>query len=487
MLNSIFLIAVSFAGTGINFWVLLKGLKKRECLQKKQYRTMWLFYTFIMFYVGLNTYQFLNVPILCTVFLYIAGIFSYVIYAKWVRRTLHVHTVGWVEQIIKIFFIFATACLFVIDNWHSYISVAMVWIVSIAIPWLMITFYDCEYIKECILELWYLAIVTLFKLIFFMYISLAENLVWEENTMIHSYMGNIYILTINIGIMLLIRHTPLLQMFYKALERHKKEWLIVGNEILCIALIVMSFPKYNITGFAVLLIVTVSLIVAILSVVAYSMWKSSEMQKQFLDMRNTVMDEQYKELREAYEHNRCMIHDEKHMVAYLKECLENGDVQQACSFLDSFERNQQQGARQFWTGISTVDFMLTMKKRKMDQLSIKFQLDVDFSNIPLEDADFVVLLGNLFDNAIEAAEKCQLEERSIKLLLKEMNQMFMLRMENSCVEQPEMRKGRFITSKKDRQNHGWGVESVKHIINKYNGDIIFKFEEQIFFVDVVIQ
>ena len=45
---------------------------------------------------------------------------------------------------------------------------------------------------------------------------------------------------------------------------------------------------------------------------------------------------------------------------------------------------------------------------------------------------------------------------------------------------------KFYTSKKEKDEHGWGIESVKQIVRKYNGEIDFKYDKDFFEVEIII-
>lgn len=182
-----------------------------------------------------------------------------------------------------------------------------------------------------------------------------------------------------------------------------------------------------------------------------------------------------------------MVHDEKHMITYLKVCLENGEIQNAMKFLDDYQGNVNNQGKYSWTGILTLDFMLSIKKTKIDALKVNFLLDSRVEKVPMKDADFVVVLGNLFDNAIEAVEKCTAENRMISLTMQSVNEMFILLMRNSSNSKPNMKNNRFLTDKKEETvKHGWGIESVKRIIEKYDGQIAFQYNSNIFEVSIIV-
>jgi len=82
------------------------------------------------------------------------------------------------------------------------------------------------------------------------------------------------------------------------------------------------------------------------------------------------VERQYRELQIAYEQNRQLIHDEKQMIQYLGECLDAEDYQSASRFLREYRQDIAQKQRRSWTGISTLDFLLNLKKRVMDERMI---------------------------------------------------------------------------------------------------------------------
>ena len=67
---------------------------------------------------------------------------------------------------------------------------------------------------------------------------------------------------------------------------------------------------------------------------------------------------------------------------------------------------------QVWTGIEILDYLLTQEKKKADQRNIKFQIETQrIDSLPFSDIEIVSIFGNLLDNAIEACEKIEIEER----------------------------------------------------------------------------
>ena len=208
--------------------------------------------------------------------------------------------------------------------------------------------------------------------------------------------------------------------------------------------------------------------------------KKTVKEKYFFTAQKKAMELQYQELRKDYERHRHLVHDEKHILSYLKECILKGNDMEALTFLDDSKERMESGSSSFQTGITTLDFMLNSKKRKMDKLGIQFKLRFQISEIPMEDADFVVVLGNRLDNAIEAVGKCTPENRKIWMSIQDVNDMFFLCVKNTYQTAPRRKKDRFITHKSEIQNHGLGIESVKRIMEKYQGEVYFSYNYKVF-------
>lgn len=205
-----------------------------------------------------------------------------------------------------------------------------------------------------------------------------------------------------------------------------------------------------------------------------------------LDTIQNNLQSQNDRLEAFYNQRNQQIHDIKHVMGYLRNCLENGKTEEALTQVCDFTNDLSKMERKVWTGFSYLDFVLNYKKLEMDENEIDFELEVDLYEIPLKDAELGIILGNLLDNAIEATRKCEPDRRKIFLRVCNPNEMFLLCLRNSSAKMPVIVDNRFITTKEDRYAHGLGVESVKRIVERYNGNISFQYDDEHFEVDILI-
>lgn len=148
-----------------------------------------------------------------------------------------------------------------------------------------------------------------------------------------------------------------------------------------------------------------------------------------LDMNMKLFNEQYEFMVQSYEDNNCQIHDTIHRDIMLLGMLENHQYEKAVAYLK--ERTKKQKTRICrYTGLTTIDIMLSHKIETSEHYHIHFNVIADIYDYPLEDNHMCVLIGNLLDNSIEAVKKLPKKQRQIEVLFKSANEIFILEVVN---------------------------------------------------------
>ncbi|MEZ3496014.1 MAG: GHKL domain-containing protein [Lachnospiraceae bacterium] len=94
----------------------------------------------------------------------------------------------------------------------------------------------------------------------------------------------------------------------------------------------------------------------------------------------------------------------------------------------------------------------------------------------VEDFDLVTILGNLLDNAVEAAGSSQKREIFVRTTQK--NDYDILIVENSCDAPPQVQNKMLVTTKVNRELHGLGLKSVSEVLKKYGGDYNWHYDKE---------
>ena len=104
----------------------------------------------------------------------------------------------------------------------------------------------------------------------------------------------------------------------------------------------------------------------------------------------------------------------------------------------------------------------------------------------LSSADLYALFGNLLDNAIEAVAKEPPEKRTISMQVFKKRGYLCIHIENFCTDPPELVNGLPKTRKQDDRYHGFGIKSIRYIVEKYHGNLAISTDHQQFCVDILI-
>lgn len=141
----------------------------------------------------------------------------------------------------------------------------------------------------------------------------------------------------------------------------------------------------------------------------------------------------------------------------------------------------------FQTGSEVLDLVLTEKSLLCSQYHVKFSCMADGGAISLlSSPDLYALFGNLMDNAIESVLKEPDEDkRIVSLTISRRGRGSHVHIENYCGEAVEFADGLPLTTKEDKANHGFGVRSIRYIVEKYEGDLLMRADGSRFLVDIL--
>ena len=139
------------------------------------------------------------------------------------------------------------------------------------------------------------------------------------------------------------------------------------------------------------------------------------------------------------------------------------------------------------TGNENLDLVLAEKSLLCEKQGISIQCMVDGKRLSFMDTeDLFVLFGNALDNAIASASREELKgRRIISLRTLSRPDSLTVHIENPCREAPTFTEGIPVTIKEDRDYHGFGVRSMRHVAEKYGGVLSASWEDGFFCLDIL--
>lgn len=199
--------------------------------------------------------------------------------------------------------------------------------------------------------------------------------------------------------------------------------------------------------------------------------------------------ENIQERRQNEESLRALRHDLKNHAITLQLLLERQEIPQAIEYLQHFEAQIVPPTNHFQTGNDLLDGLLCQKLLPVIDKGIKVGVSIDFRlGTFINDFDLCTLMGNLLDNAIDAALQVIPPDPSLICVTGgPAANCLLLRIENSCLARTHSGGNLPPTTKADKMFHGFGLRNVRQIVGKYGGTLtISTNEENRFTVNILL-
>ena len=171
-------------------------------------------------------------------------------------------------------------------------------------------------------------------------------------------------------------------------------------------------------------------------------------------------------------------HDRRHHNLVILEFAKNNDIESVREYLANLMHSESE----VWGEVrhcenTTVNTVLTVYERRAAESGIDVTISaLVSSDIAVLPQDLVIVIANLFENAIHAAVKLKSQAPHIHITIKESVQRLLVKVENPCREKMIFGKA----------NHGVGITSVIATALKYDGMYDFAAEGGVFSAKVIL-
>ena len=232
---------------------------------------------------------------------------------------------------------------------------------------------------------------------------------------------------------------------------------------------------------AILIIINLTMIL-IDEKIYYSMVIQSE--KQMLKEQNIVYEKQIKLMDQSTRAMKVLKHDMKNHLTvlhgiYSKRNSEESDVYFQ-RIIDEIEGNDYSQSGNF-----IIDSMINFKLGQLRKTNYQLSLDLNIpQKLDVSTYDLTVILGNLLDNAITAIKKADRKLLDLSISCSMGNLIIILK--NSYNGPLKIENGKFLSTKKNKENHGIGFSNIKQSLNNYDGEIRLEYSKDIFSAHVII-
>ena len=194
---------------------------------------------------------------------------------------------------------------------------------------------------------------------------------------------------------------------------------------------------------------------------------------------------QYQLSKETIELINHKCHDLKHQVQAIRAVK---DEKERETYLEKIEKSVQIYSAIVRTGNEILDTILTEKSLICENSGIHINCVADGSLLAfMNPVDLYTLFGNALDNALEAVRTLESKEkRVIDIMLYERQSFLMLQIVNPMCGEVKFEDGLPLTTKAKNGYHGYGMKSMLHTIQKYEGHLTTEVKNGCFYFNVML-
>lgn len=213
---------------------------------------------------------------------------------------------------------------------------------------------------------------------------------------------------------------------------------------------------------------------------------SKKIDKHLANYQRELIETHYAEVENMYKQIRGWRHDYRNHIQTMKAYATAGNMNAIIKYLDELDTDLSTVDTVIKTGNPIADAILNSKVSLAKSKHITVKAD---AHIPLalktSELDLCVIIGNLFDNAIEASLMLSEDKRLIRVYMDMKNTQLYISFTNFTSTKKQVKlNGRFHTIKGN--GHGFGLVRIDTIIERLDGYINRNSEDGAFTTEILI-
>jgi hypothetical protein len=232
--------------------------------------------------------------------------------------------------------------------------------------------------------------------------------------------------------------------------------------------------------------------VVLTNIITYALFNIIQ-QKNQMEMEHRLTGQQYnneiqnlRNMQVFYEETKALRHDLKEHFTALSALVQSGKGKEAADYIDKvLNASEPMRLGSVETENDIFNAVVNAKIAICSGLGIHAEVKVMKNSLAsVADDDIGILFGNLLENAIRAAAESK--EKRITLHIRLQGEYISIFEANTVKEPVLKRNGELVTTKKDKSLHGFGIKSIRRIVDKYEGMIEFFDDGNEFCCDILL-
>ena len=213
---------------------------------------------------------------------------------------------------------------------------------------------------------------------------------------------------------------------------------------------------------------------------------SKKIDRQIAAYQQELIETHYREVDNMYRQIRGWRHDYRNHIQTMKAYAANGDMEAIKAYLDELDTDLNTVDTVVKTGNAISDAVLNSKISLAKSKGIQVVAD---AHIPVKlkssEIDLCCILGNLFDNAIEASVRLPEEQRRIRVYMDMKSTQLYISFTNFTAGKKLNKVGGVFRSTKG-EGHGFGLVRIDAIVERLDGYISRNSEDGAFTTEILL-
>ena len=213
---------------------------------------------------------------------------------------------------------------------------------------------------------------------------------------------------------------------------------------------------------------------------------SKQIDKRIAAYQRELIETHYREVENMYRQIRGWRHDYRNHIQMMKVLAANGDMDALKVYLDELDTDLNTMDTVVKTGNPMADAILNSKISLARSRNIPTQVDAHIPvKLKISELDLCCIIGNLFDNAMEASMALPEEKRMIRVYMDMKGTQLYISFTNFTAAKKLSKVGKgFKTSK--GEGHGFGLVRIDDIVSRYDGYLSRNSEDGAFTTEILI-
>ncbi|MDE7277456.1 MAG: GHKL domain-containing protein [Lachnospiraceae bacterium] len=208
-------------------------------------------------------------------------------------------------------------------------------------------------------------------------------------------------------------------------------------------------------------------------------------EKEVLEQQVKIYSNQLEVIEQTQTKVRSLRHDMRHHIQELRRLTARNEEEETMRYLDKMETAMTNEKEYVYSGNREIDGILNYMLEKANDVLGQVEIEIrNLRNLDEYSFELTVILGNLLDNAIDAAG--QTKEQYLRFQMEEEKGVLYIQVANRYCGELVEKDGRLLSTKTGGRKHGFGLKNVQDIVEKNHGTLDIRYDNEMFEVDVVL-